>query len=138
MVEFRTRALGTEEEKTEGLGLDKHLSKVWENIQNDPQLQKALMAEVQEADVDPVLLRAILGPSMVDSPADLGEPMNETPEPEPEVETKVVTEKPDPDQVIGFLEEVMKLTRQDMTLGELHEWAEENPGIVETAIDMRF
>jgi len=56
----------------------------------------------------------------------------------PAQEVKTVKEKPEPDNVIGFLDEVSSYMPEDMTLGELENWAENNKDLVQTAIDMKF
>jgi hypothetical protein len=53
-------------------------------------------------------------------------------------EVKTVKEKPEPDDVIGFLDEVSSYMPEDMTLSELENWAENNKDLVQTAIDMKF
>lgn len=135
MVEFRTRALGADEESSSSL--EEHLERVYDNIRSDPELKKRLMQEASENDIDPVLLRAVFGNDMP-SEDELKQDMTPPQAEEAAGETQVVTKTPDPEQLIGFLEEIMDLTPNDMTLSELREWAEDNRDIVETAIDMRF
>jgi ABC-type uncharacterized transport system YnjBCD substrate-binding protein len=49
-----------------------------------------------------------------------------------------VTEKPSVEELLGFVEEIKQYKGKDATLEELQEWAEENPELVETAIDLKF
>lgn len=136
-MEFRTRSLGEDEGGSSASSLSDHLERVFDNVKNDPELQKRLLAEAQNSDVDPVLLRAFFGDSLP-SPDEIQQTMETDETAEMQTETRVVKEKPSPDELIGFLSEIIELKSADMTLGELQEWAEENPGVVETAIDMRL
>lgn len=130
-----------------GLDLGGHLERVLDNLQSDPEVQLALAQELEEAGVNPVVMKAVLPEGV--SPEDLqkarqaqaqaqAQEEGETPEPQPQVKT--VEKDIEPEDLLEFVDEIAELAPQgeDMTLGELREFGEDNPGVVKTAIDMKL
>lgn len=123
-----------------------HLAK---NIQENPQaqLQVAQIAQ-QKYGIDPSLLASIF-PPMADTlekaekqqqkqakKAKTQEAEAEESNSDMEVITKEVEKKPKPEQVLGFIDEAIEFLGEDETLGELKEFGEDNPNMLQTAIDM--
>jgi len=123
-----------------------HLAK---NIQENPQaqLQVAQIAQ-QKYGIDPSLLASIF-PPMADTlekaekqqqkqakKAKTQEAEAEESDSDMEVITKEVEKKPKPEQVLGFIDEAIEFLGEDETLGELKEFGEDNPNMLQTAIDM--
>ena len=123
-----------------------HLAK---NIQENPQaqLQVAQIAQ-QKYGIDPSLLASIF-PPMADTlekaekqqqkqakKAKTQEAEAEENDSDMEVITKEVEKKPKPEQVLGFIDEAIEFLGEDETLGELKEFGEDNPNMLQTAIDM--
>jgi len=123
-----------------------HLAK---NIQENPQaqLQVAQIAQ-QKYGIDPSLLASIF-PPMADTlekaekqqqkqakNAKTQEEEAQKSDSDMEVITKEVEKKPKPEQVLGFIDEAIEFLGEDETLGELKEFGEDNPNMLQTAIDM--
>lgn len=134
MVEFRTGNPAEEATEEAAGSLDKHINKVIHNVKNDPEIKAQLVQRVQEGDIPPVLLKAI-DPSLVD----MAEQSQEQPAESAEVvETKTVSDKPSPEKVMSFVDEIIKYKGEDTTLGEIKEWCEENPTMLKVAIQQEF
>lgn len=152
MPEFRTRAPGDYgQEGSGGGGLEKHIERVIDNIKNDPKLKAEIYQELKDNGVNPAVIRAIV-PEMQEA-GDIQVPQNqvandmvatqeESHEGQTEVRTEVkkVTEKPSPEQLLELIDEIAEVVPngKETTLEELKEMAEDNPGIVETAIEMKL
>jgi len=129
-----------------GLDLGNHVSKVLENIKKDPELQAQVAQAAKENGIDPMLLKAAMpGMDVPDgaqegnlSPRDASEQLQQTDTEETEQQVKTVTEKPDPQQVTDLLKEATEYVGEDKTLAELIQWCENNPDLLNTAIEMKL
>jgi len=149
MVELTTAEETTEAASSIGdFTIDDVVGHLAKNIQENPQaqLQVAQIAQ-QKYGIDPSLLASIF-PPMADTlekaekqqqkqakkaktQAEAQESNSDT-----EVITKEVEKKPKPEQVLGFIDEAIEFLGEDETLGELKEFGEDNPNMLQTAIDM--
>jgi len=124
--------------------VDKALEDFINDLKNDKQKQLQIAQALQENyGLDPQLLS-----TFVDVPQEIDEKPQEIPN-EPQVETvqesnpekhqvKTVTQAPNPDEVIGFIDELTDYLDEDTTLAELKEYAEDNKDLLETAIELHF
>lgn len=138
MVELRTYS--EESEGSDGFDLEGMLQKAWQNIQSDPQAQARLAQQLQESGIDPMLLGAVK-PGLADAmqQAEQKQAVEQaTNEPTPEPEVKTVTEKPEPEEIKALLDDIIDQFGEDKTLGELKEFIDENPDLVETAVNLRL
>lgn len=145
MVELRTFEEGQQD--SGGSDIEGILKSVWQNIQQDPQMQLKLAQGLAEQGIDPTLLGAVkpglgeaIEKSMQEQAAEQAtqQTPNESPNPQPEPEVRTVEKDVSVDQLIEFTEELIQYRGEDCTLGELVEFAEENPDVVQTAIDMKL
>lgn len=144
MPEFRTEVPGTKTPDTSSGGsadFGKHIDRIIENIKNDPESQAKIAQGIQEQyNIPPEVLGGIF-PSAMDNPQVPEKESTPTPtggNDGAKTEVRKVTEKPDPEQVIEFVGELLGYVEDDMTISELHEYMKENKGIVDTAIKMKF
>lgn len=131
-----------------GGDLGEHLSRVWEKIQEEPQLQKVAYqaAEANGIDLSPVIQMMNDG-EQAEAPQDQQAaqtdvsalPAGESPRADgggsPGEQAALSA-----DDVIGFLRETADVhpKGEQATLGDLIRLGESNPAIIETAIDMRL
>jgi len=142
MTEFRTRAPGSGggDGGGDSSSIDGHIERVIENIKNDPEIKMKVAQAAQENGVDPMILKAVF-PELGKTAESQTPQVEQAPEQtKPETQVKTVTEKPDAQELIGLIDELGDLLPQgkDTTLEELKELGEDNPDIVQTAIDMRL
>lgn len=142
MAEFRTEIPASKKPESSSGGSDfgKYFDRAIENIKNDPQAKAQVAQALQEQYNIPPQVLASVFPEGVEPPEQEAIPENPSDSHNSEVQTEVqtVTEKPSPEQVRNFLGEIIDLQGPDMTLGELKDFAENNPDILETAIEMKF
>ena len=149
MVELTTAEETTEAASSIGdFTIDDVVGHLAKNIQENPQaqLQVAQIAQ-QKYGIDPSLLASIF-PPMADTlekaekqqqkQAKKAKTQAEAQKSnsDMEVTTKEVEKKPKPEQVLGFIDEAIEFLGEDETLGELKEFGEDNPNMLQTAIDM--
>lgn len=141
-MEFRTRAPGDHGESGGGNDvIEKHLKKVWSNVQNDPKLKMELAKAIQESDVSPSLLRAIY-PDMGESIDQLEKQKAQATDDDqnPDQNPENMTDDLNAEKVVSLIDEVIDLSDKggDMTLTELKDFCQKNPDIVQMAIGMRM
>lgn len=151
MVEFRTRAPGDlgGGEETEG-SLDKHIDRVFENIKNNPEIKLNIYQSLKEQGVNPAVIQAVFPEAQkfeqmqaqaqaaeaAQTVESTVEDTNENPEPT----VKTVTQEPTPEQLLDFVDDIIDLHPKDeeATLGDLKNFGENNPDILENAISIAF
>lgn len=148
MTEFRTSPPGGEQQENNADnsgGLESILNEAINNIKETPELQMQLAQVMQQQGINPQLLQAV-APDMelpegevpsaeVDnSPSN---PVNSSPSGIPETDGGQI-EAPKPEEISGLLDDIIEYTGEDWTLGELQDFAQQNPDVLETAISMRF
>lgn len=130
-------------QETEGKGFA--LPDNVEDMLQNPAAKKAVLQQAEQLGIHPVIARAFLpgedvGPEDVQEVAQSEQnAIDETPEPTPEPTPEVSEgEAPDVnlDTVESILAEVESLLGKDTTVGELQEFVEDNPDIVQNAIDI--
>lgn len=154
-MEFRTEVPGPSEDEKKGgpsSTVDSLLNKYIEGVKDDPQMKLQLLQTLKQNGVDPSLVAPLvdLDSEEIQQLAQQQAAQQQTqqventePEPTPNMtedttEKVEVNKKPSPEKVMGFLDEIIELNDEDMTLGELREWCEENTNMVETAINLKW
>jgi hypothetical protein len=150
MVEFRTRAIGNPEGESKSSDpIDKAINQVVSELKSDKEKQLKILQALQENyGIDPQLvgmfMEGVDGEGLEQAqtpqpqPQEIPEQANQEPMPEPETKVKEVTVKPEPDELLDFVDEIIEYTGEETTLKELRDWGENNPDILETAINMKF
>lgn len=158
MVEFRNTPPGGIEENqgkdSSSFSLDYVLEQAFENIKNNPKSQLQIAQALNENYDVPLEALAVAFPDLAETAQNAAgkeevsageernqrrvEQVEEQPENEGRTPPKIVKEKPTPDELLEFVDEIIGLTSEDYTLAELKEFGKENPGIIQTAIDLKF
>lgn len=153
-MEFRTEVPGPSKDEKEGSlsAVDSLLDKYIEGVKDDPQMKLQLLQTLKQNGIDPSLvaplvdldsgeIQQIAQQQAVQQQAEEVENTNNNPTPnmtEDTTEKVEVNKKPKPEQVTGFLDEIIDLNDENMTIGELRDWCYDNPNMVETAIDLKW
>lgn len=130
-----------------GLDLGSHLESVVENIKNDPELKLQLAQELEQAGVNPALMRAILPEGISQEELEQArqkQAMREAQQAQAQGQAQAETETMDHNiqtsDLLEFVEEISNLAPdgKDTTLGDLESFARDNPEVVQRAIDMKL
>lgn len=158
MVEFRNTPPGgyeeTQKKDTSKFNLDYVLEEAFKNIKENPRSQLQIAQALNENYDIPLEALAVAFPDLAETAQNAagnqevseGEERNQKrveqvegqPENQERTPPKIVKEKPTPEELLEFVEEIIGLTSPDFTLEELKEFGEENPGIMQTAIDLKL
>jgi len=146
MAEFRTTPPGSQQEDNSS-GSKDMINSYLDSLKDDPGAALAVLEQAQERGIPPRLVAPAIGVSSEDlqefmqarqqaqqqaqQQADMTQDSHnaETVESEPAMT---------PQKLIGFVDELSELVGEETSLAELKDMAEDNPDIVQTAIDLKL
>lgn len=152
-MEFRTEPPGKKDEKGGGTGLESLVERYLDGLQKDPESQMAVLQMAEEQGIPPALISPMVDldtqkiqeiqaarqaqqEQLEAQQEGQKDPAVERREMTPEPAEEPVEQELTPSDIADILESVIDYFDEETTLGELQKFVDENPEIIDTALDL--